>query len=931
MKPIIILTLFILCSFSSIAQNTYSVKGSVADTTEKVKLVNTTVAVLNAKDSILRKFVWTGASGSFAIDKLAKGKYILLITYPGYADYVDNFSLDSVNTSHDFGSIDMILKSRLLAGVIIKGEVTAIKIKGDTTEFNARAYKIQPNDKVEDLLRQLPGIEVDKDGKITAQGQTVTKVLVDGEEFFGDDPTLVTKNLRADMVDKVQLYDKKSDQAAFTGIDDGVKTKTLNIKLKEDKKNGYFGKVDGGIGTDGYYEGQALFNKFTAKNKLSLYGTMSNTSKIGLGWEDSNKAGTSSDNMQFGDGGGIYFSNDGNGDDLDSFNGQYNGQGIPIARTGGAHYDGKWDSDKQSINANYKIGSLQVDGTNSTLTQNNLPTGIIDGNSDQSYHKYIFRQKLDVTYNTKLDTTQTLKIGVAGTDKNNNVTEDYLSINKRGDGTLLNQNDRNVTNKVDQQVFDANVFYTKKFKKVGRTLSVNVSESYNNSNAKGFLKSTADFYDDQGKFDSLQRINQYKTVINTSSVLNTNITYTEPLSKRFSVVANYGFGINNGRSDRETHDSTAFGRYDKLDTALSNDFKLNQFTNQVGAIFNYKKNKTIINFGTRVSTVSFQQINAISGDEFKRHFTNWDPQASYQYKFSQQEGLNISYNGNTTQPSITQIQPVRNNTDPLNISIGNPDLKPSFTHRFNLNYNSYKVLTGQYIGIYGNYSITTDPIVSNTNTDSTGKTVYRSVNINKQLVNYYVGAYFGRKIKVWDLTVGLNLNSNGNSSYNYTNNVLNMTKSYTYSGQFTIQKYVQKKYYMNLQAGPTYTINESSLQQQVNNNGRGFTGSYWAGIYLPFKFMIGSDASYQYTAATESFNQDFSKLLINASITKSFYKDENLKIVLSGNDLLNQNVGFSRNAYGNMIIQNSYTTIKRYFMVSVVWDFNKFGTVKSEK
>jgi len=249
-------------SFSLLAQTSYSVKGVIVDTSAKTKLVNTSISVLNAKDSILRKFTRAAADGSFVINNVGRGKLILLVTYPGYADYVEQFSLDSAHSTHDFGTLNMILKAKLLADVIIKGARAAIKIKGDTTEFDARAFKIQPNAKVEDLLKQLPGIQVDKDGKITAQGQTVTKVLVDGEEFFGDDPTLVTKNIRADMVDKVQLYDKKSDQAAFTGIDDGQKTKTINIKLKEDKKNGYFGKVDIGDGTDGYYEGQLLFNMF---------------------------------------------------------------------------------------------------------------------------------------------------------------------------------------------------------------------------------------------------------------------------------------------------------------------------------------------------------------------------------------------------------------------------------------------------------------------------------------------------------------------------------------------------------------------------------------------------------------------------------------------------------------------------------------------
>jgi CYTH domain-containing protein len=220
---------------------------------------------------------------------MRKGKFILLITYPAYADYVATFSLDSVHSSLDFKQVNMKSKAKLLNEVIIKGQGAAIKIKGDTTEFNAASYTIQPNDKVEDLLKKLPGIQVDKDGKITAQGKTVPKVLVDGEEFFGDDPTLVTKNLRADMVDKVQLFEKSSDQAAFTGVDDGQKTQTINIKLKEDAKNGYFGKVDVGGATDDFYTAQLLFNKFKGKEKFSFYGTASNTGKTGLSWRDSDK------------------------------------------------------------------------------------------------------------------------------------------------------------------------------------------------------------------------------------------------------------------------------------------------------------------------------------------------------------------------------------------------------------------------------------------------------------------------------------------------------------------------------------------------------------------------------------------------------------------------------------------------------------------
>lgn len=267
--------LIIFCAFLTaplFGQHRYTLKGSVIDTASNVKMVNVSVSVMSAKDSILADFGRTNTSGDFQLNRLKPGRNILMLTYPGYADYVEYIQIDSLQGVKNLGPLKMILKANLLAEVLVKAKAVAVKVKGDTTEFNAGSFEIQPNSRVEDLLKQFPGIQVDKDGKITAHGETVRKVLVDGEEFFGDDPTLVTKNIRADMVDKVQLYDKKSDQATFTGIDDGEKTKTLNIKLKEDKKSGYFGKLEAGGGTDDFYRGQSMINVFKGKKKFAAYG-----------------------------------------------------------------------------------------------------------------------------------------------------------------------------------------------------------------------------------------------------------------------------------------------------------------------------------------------------------------------------------------------------------------------------------------------------------------------------------------------------------------------------------------------------------------------------------------------------------------------------------------------------------------------------------
>ncbi|QXV65477.1 TonB-dependent receptor [Mucilaginibacter achroorhodeus] len=939
MKVTIMALVLYLCSLTALAQQSppYSVKGAAIDSVVNAKLTNASISVLNAKDSTLAKFTRAKADGTFSITGLKKGKFILLMTYPGYADYVEQFSLDSVKTTHNFGRVTMDLKSRLLKEVIVKGTVAAIKIKGDTTEFNAKAFKIEPNSKVEDLLRQLPGIQVDKDGKITAQGQSVPKVLVDGEEFFGDDPTLVTKNIRADMVDKVQLYDKKSDQATFTGIDDGQKTKTINIKLKEDKKNGYFGKVNGGAGTDGYYETQALFNMFRGKKKFSVYGTISNTGKTGLGWEDNNRLGTQ-EGMTFGDNGDIYIT--GSGDDLDSFDGQYRNSGLPIARTGGVHYDAKWNGDKESINANYKIGSLTVDQVQSSLSRNTLSDSLVIGNnSSQTSHNYMFRQKADATYNIKLDTTSNLKLSVDGTIKNSQTSTTDKSSSFRND-TLINDQNRRLNNELDGKIFNATAFYTKKLKKPGRTLSVNVTGGINDSKANGNLYSQINYYNKNGSgaVDSAKLIDQYKTNDLRSSKFLTNITYTEPLAKGLSLVFNYGISINNSDADRKSFSQSAPGRYDVLIDSLSSDYKFNQLSNQVGAIFNLKKGKHNLNFGTRVADLRFKQVatfmqnGGVADNILERHFTNWNPQLSYQWRFSSQGSFRFNYNGNQRQPSIDQIQPVRINNDPLNITIGNPNLKPSFNHQFNIGFNNYKVLTEQYISLYSGFTFNQNPIVNNiTTSTTTGKNTIEYENLpGKSPLNYYGGLYLGRKLGFWGINIGGNFGFNGQEFYSFktddvTGKRLNRTTSNSFNGQLEISKYVQKKYSFSLAAGPEFTRGQSSLSPNINNNRYGFTGNGRASVNLPFKILIATDGNYTYTGAAQSFGTDFRQFIWNASIAKSFFKSENLKFIVSGNDLLNQNSGFNINSNGTNYSETRTNNIRRYFLFTVSWDFNKMG------
>lgn len=904
------------------AQETFKVKGAVVDPTLAISLGNAVVSVLNAKDSTLVTFARSQKDGSFAMNSLPAGDYIFMASYPKYTDFVDQFTLDSANQSFDMGKVNMLLMSQLLQDVVVTAK-NAIVINGDTIEYDASKFTIQPNSKVEDLLSQLPGIQIDKDGKITAQGEAVNKVLVDGEEFFGDDPTLVTKNIRGDMVDKVQVFDKKSDQATFTGIDDGEKNKTINIQLKEGSKNGMFGKVDAGLATDDLYQGQAMFNTFKGLQKFAAYGTFGNTGTIGLNWQDSDKYASSSD-VQVSD--GMIYITGGGDDDLDSFDGRYNGQGIPLTYSGGVHYDAKWNDKKESINANYKVGSLEVKGNRSTLTQNNLPTGVIESDAQQDFNNYMFRQKLDTRYEVALDSTSTVKITLEGTLKNSRSNNNYESFSENGEGNLLNRSLRNSNTEGDTKNFRADALWNKKLKKKGRTLSINVSQSINNDDKEGFLNSENSFYGNQDVLDSLQTVDQRKTSKTENSVFSSNVAYTEPLSKALTLAFNYRFNYNQGKSDLRSYNQGANGDYTDLDSLYSNDFDLNQTSNQLGTTLNYKTEKNQLSLGFNGADVNFKQIDRFHEETIKRSFVNLNPSARWTYKVSGQQSFHVNYYGNTNQPSLNQIQPVRENQDPLNIVVGNPDLDPSFNHRVNAGYYSYKVLTGRYISFNMNGSMTSDAIVSNITTDEVGKSVYKYENLKNERPSN-LGGYlsYGNKIKSIDLNWGGYVSVNTNSYFNMINDELNKTISKSISFGANIRKNVQKKYSFYLNAGPSYSSSATSLQKELSNEGWGVNGYGGATVYLPAKFEVFSDASYTYNQATQTFDEDFERMIWNGGLRKKFMKTDELILTFKVNDILNQNVGFNRNATNNMNTQTSYTTIKRYFMFSVTWDFNKMG------
>lgn len=919
------LTVFLSCvllfSMPALAQHSH-ISGSVSDTMEKRPMANASILLLRPADSILVAYTRSDATGAFQLKKIPTGHYLLLVTYPSYADYVDEID------ARDSGglvlpAIPMVLKSKLLETVVVSGNKGAVRIKGDTTEFNADSFRTQAGASVEDLLKKLPGIQVDRNGKITAQGETVKKVLVDGEEFFGDDPTLVTQNLRADMVDKVQLYDKKSDQATFTGIDDGQREKTINLKLKNGKKNGYFGRLTAGAGTDGYYDEQLMANYFKNKEKLAAYGIISNTGKTGLDWNERDNYGQSILGTADVDETTGFISVQGNSDDLDTWSGQFGGQGFPAVKTGGLHFNNKWDDDMQSLNGNYKYMDLAVKGSSAANTENILPDTFYFNNQKQTFNNRIIRHSVDGIYELKFDTTSSLKIMAdGGTDHKttfSQIASDYLA----ADSSLVNDNNRTTSTTGDKRVVNSNFLWRKKLGKPGRTVSLNVRENYTDDASSGFLYSDTRFYQ-AGSLSSDSLIDQYKDFHTTTTLLDTKATYTEPLSRVSFLVGNYGILVNNNHSDRNSFNK-ANGKYSALDSIYSNDYQYNVFTQRGGLAYTYIKKKFRLSAGADLGIANFKQRDLMADTSTIRRFVNWYPTVSATFSFSSMSRLNISYQGVTTQPSVTQIQPILTNEDPLNVYIGNPALKPQFGNSIRMFYNSYKVLTER--GMWAELSTTFTPndISTSSTLDSTGKRTNEYVNVNGTY-SYNGSTSYSWTWKKLNIHPWFGVNANGSNTVNIVNGVPNTTTSGTYGFGPGFWTSKEKKYDFQVDVSFAYTTSHSSINPGVTTKYWTYSLSPNGNLYLPLKFQLHADADIQLRQKTSVFDNNNNVVKIDVWLGKKFLKHDNLLVKVAVNDLLNQNIGFNRTVNSNFISQNTYTSIRRFGMLSIVWNFNKPGT-----
>ena len=920
-KILFVLALALFSSYFTFSQQVV-LKGTVIDTTEKKNLTNSVVSILRKSDSLLLAFTRSDGLGNFKLKQLPAGKYLLMVTHPTYADFLEDVELSDSLQANPM-KVMMTTKSQLLQEVIIRQQLGAIRFKKDTIEYVADSFRVQPNANVEDLLKKLPGLTVNSKGEITAQGEKVEKVLVDGEEFFGDDPTMATKNIRADAVDKVQVLDKKSDQATFTGIDDGQKTKTINLKLKEDKKNGYFGKVSLAGGLKDNYNNEAMVNLFKGKRKIAAYGTMSNVGKTGLNWSDSRSYGGSTMNSEMDEGSGMMFIYS----DDEFSDGSYYGEGIPKSWSAGGHFSNKWNNDRKNLNGSIRYNKLNVRAGSSTLTQYILPDTLYYQNQYQQTFSQRIRNRVNGFYEFQIDSSSSIKItAVGGTGLNRN-TNNFIAESLNEDGEYVNRSIRSTTSDGENADVNSTLLYRKKLLKKGRTISLNMSYKYTGSNSEGMLNAVNDFYSKNSIVRS-DTIDQLKVIENKMASGSAKASYTEPLSNSTFLEVNYLVGVNNSSSMRRTLESDQAGKYVNVVDPLTNEFDYHVLTNNGG--FNLRVNKKQYNFsfGGNVSHSGFEQTDLEQDTVGTYSFTNFFPRANFNYTFTPQRRISVNYNGNTRQPTIDQIQPIAENSDPLNIRVGNPSLIQEFRHSIRVFFFDYKVFNERNIWLSFNGSKTDNAITSKDFVDSLGRKVYQAINKDG---NYDASLYldYGFKIKKWNLRVNSGINANINRYNSIVNGLDNVSDNQNIGFNAGLSYYKEKKIDINISFNPTFTTSTSSIRKDVTTEYWTFVHNAYLTWQLPKKLEFSTSAEYTQRQKTSVFDKNTNVVLWNASLGKKFLKNDAGILKFEIYDILNQNLGFRRNVTNNYVSERTYTTLMRYWLVSFTWNFTKNGATQA--
>ncbi len=907
---------FLLFSLSSSAQK-ITIKGILRDTANR-PLEGATVMLLDGKDTSLVSFSRSQSTGAFEFKNVTNAAYFVKATYMGLHPMHKTIAPQSTDLL-DLGEIQLAPVPKDLKEVIVKGERDPVTIKQDTIEYNAGSFKVQPNAAVEDLLKRLPGVEVDRDGTVRAQGQQVQRVTVDGKEFFGRDPKMATKNLPADVVDKVQVFDRKSDQAQFTGIDDGQREKTLNLTLKEEKKKGIFGNVTAGVGDASRYTLKANFNRFSKTRQLSFLGMANNINQQGFSIDDYMNFTGASQRMMGGGGVRLQFNSEEDAAIPLNFGGRNNG----FVTSGGAglNYNDQLNK-KTELQSNYFYNQLDQLIERETNRETFLPMGNFKTNQNTAQKTTNATHRGNLTLDHKIDSLNSLKWTNNFNYSQNSSNTGSSTRSTNGSGILENEGTRQSNAQGDTWRLNSELLWRHKFGKKGRTLSTNFILGLEQSNRDGSLRAVNTFYNPTGQRNRVDTLRQTNTQTNDRQSYGLTASYTEPLGKRKYLEVNYALNFTQNDVDRQVFDVNGEGRAPRFNTQLSNQFR-NDFMYQRGGV-NFRMNDKKYNFSTGVSV----QRSALDGDlilqnaHIERTFVNVLPNLRYQYNFAANRNMNLTYDTDVREPSIQQLSPIVDNSDPLNIVTGNPNLRPEYNHRLNLNFFNFNQLKFSNFFAFANLTYTTNKIANAQEVDANLVRTYRPVNVKD---DYTVNANVSKGFRIKAIGTRVNFTTNLvlNRGITPVNDVDNLTRRLESRNRLRLE--YRYKEMLDLSAGAAITYNKTSYSLNPNLNQSFVNQNYdvEGNLKVTKTFNLSSTLDYSiYNFAGSDFN---AKVPIwNASVSKFFLKGNRGELKFSVVDMLNRNVGINRIAQGNFVQDERIRSLGRYFMVSFTYSLKSF-------
>lgn len=899
-----------------------SLKGKLVDSQTNLPLEAATVYITSVKDSTTIDYTISDKSGDFVMRLRSSNQpFYLKTSYIGFKDYVRRF--EGIQEAIDVGTLKIDEAGNTIDEVVVKAEAPPVRIKSDTLEFNAASFKVKPDANVETLLKQLPGVEIDSDGKITVNGKEVNQILVNGKPFFDKDGKVALQNLPSDIISKVQVSDTKSEKEKITGSTASSNNASINLTIDEDKNKGFFGKVMGGFGTDDRYESSLMVNYFKGSQKISVLGSMNNINSTGFTMNEvfDSMGGGRNSSVWMGDNGSF------------SINGMQFGGGAGITRSGliGINFADEWTKEFSST-TNYFYNSAQTENKNRTRLKNLLPEGTFTTNSSRDQVREQFGHNAGAEFTFKPDSLTTITFQpkiIKGRSWNESVSSDE-TINEQG--RLVRESagllDRRSENNGLENSFNAGRALGKK----GRF--VNLYAYFKNDRVQSSARDVSDnfFYtdtDNDGITDQTQtdNRNQIRLERDLTDTFRGEFEWTEPVADSLNLKFQFEYNHDQNVNDRRGFDfDTDTNGYDDFNDLLTNYMMASTRAIVPKVGLGIERSKLSLNLTAGSAVYNFKAQSDYLGTRTSLRQSEIFPSANVWggYRFTKSKALWMNYNFDVNYPSAVQVLPVEDLSSPLNTTVGNPDLAPRRQHYGYLSFRDYNFATKSGYSIYGGGTYWETDIASSTVFDETRRSVTTFENVNGNL-NTWFGANWNKTFKRDAHSLRLQFSVNGNYGINkgYVNQELYQANSIS----FTPRANLTYNFGELLTVNPSYSFTNSTtnydnyvISEQSNVVHRGMlqVTSYW-----PKKVVLGTDLNYTYNSnIADGFKKDF--YLLNVSLGYNFLNDAFLAKV-KVYDLLDQNQNTTRSIGATSITDQENTVLKRYVMFSLTYKLTKFG------